>query len=57
MVMCQGLDKSKINEKQEKEKSVKSEVNMLNFNKNPKIFLKTLKAKIISNNNKKKIFV
>ena len=54
-VMCQGLDKGKINEKQKKEKSIESEVNMADFNKNPKIFLQIPKAKIVSDNKEKDI--
>lgn len=54
-VMCQSLDKGKTNEREEKEKSNESEVNMANFNKNPRVFLQTLKAKVVSDNKEKDI--
>ena len=53
--MCQDLDKGKINEKIQQEKSAESEVNIADFNKNPKVILQTLKAKVVSDNIEKDI--
>lgn len=55
-LMCERLDSQKMSVEKKEEKPVENDVNMSNFNKHsPKVFLQTVKAKLISDSKQKTV--